>query len=108
MGDSTLINGDLGSRRLIPELEASGMEEDGGCCGAAGPHWGISTQALRQKETRLHRMAQFLAAGLLVLISVSVALFITVMHAGRSCRTPDRQVNSPVPACVVLPCVDHL
>lgn len=87
-----------GSRRL----ETLGMEEDGGCCrccGAAGPHGNnISTKALRQKETRLQRIAQCLAAGLLVLISVALALLITVVHAWRGSHSPDGQVNFSIPA----------
>lgn len=65
------------------EWETSGMDTDGCycCTGAAELHRRDMVQALRRKEIRLQRMAQFLVAGLLVLISVSVVLFVTVAYA---------------------------
>lgn len=92
-----------GSRRLIPDWKTSGMEEDCCCCGGvAGLHRQNTIQVLRQKQIRLQRMARFLAAGLLVLISLSVAVLITVVRGGRSHQSPDRQVNLSIPAQSVV------
>lgn len=47
-------------------------------------------------------MARFLAAGLLVLISLFVAVLITVVRGGRGHQSPDRQVNLSIPAQSVV------
>ncbi|XP_045891912.1 lymphotoxin-alpha-like [Micropterus dolomieu] len=84
-----------GKRLLIHEWEAGGMEEDGCCC-CCGVEAGLHQQnaliqLLRQKETRLQRMARFLVAALLLLFSVALALLLTVLLGGRSHQSPDGQ-----------------
>lgn len=84
-----------GSRRLILAWETSGMEEDGCCCGGEArlhPQQTLN-HLLRQKETRLQRMAQCLAVGLLLLISVALGLLVTALHGGRGHQSPDNQVG---------------
>ncbi|XP_044051600.1 tumor necrosis factor ligand superfamily member 15 [Siniperca chuatsi] len=72
------------SRRLIREWETSGMEEQGCCCRLeAGIHRQDTVIELRQKTTRLQRMAQFLAVALLLLTSVALALLLTVVLGER-------------------------
>ncbi|XP_073322156.1 lymphotoxin-alpha-like [Pagrus major] len=82
-----------GSRRLIRAWETSGMEGHGCCCGgeASSHRQDTLIQFLRQKETRLQRMVQFLAVGLLLLISLAVGLLITAVHGGRGAQPPNRQ-----------------
>lgn len=75
-----------GSGRLIPEWKNHSMEEDYDYCfeGAAGLHGrDAAIKNLRQREIRLQRMGHFLAAGLLVLISVSVTLLVITVQGGR-------------------------
>lgn len=88
-----------GRQRLMHEWETSGMDTDGcNCCtGAAELYRRDTVHALRLKEIRLQRMAQFLAAGILVLISVSVVLFVTVAYARRSHHFQDSQVTRSIP-----------
>lgn len=90
-----------GSGRLIPEWENDSMEEDYDCCfeGAAGLHErGAAIENLRQREIRLQRMGQFLAAGLLVLISVSVALLVITAQGGRHHPSSEGKVKTDIPA----------
>ncbi|XP_070761208.1 lymphotoxin-alpha-like [Enoplosus armatus] len=80
--------------KLIGEWGASGMEEDGCCCCGveAGLHRrNTLLQLLRQKETRLRRMGQFLAAALLLLILAALALLLAVVLGGRGHQSPDSQ-----------------
>ncbi|KAA8592829.1 lymphotoxin-alpha [Etheostoma spectabile] len=76
------------------EWETGCMEEEGCCCccccccvegeGEAGLHRKTTLfKFLRQKETRLQRMAQFVAAALLLLTAVVLALLVTVVLGGR-------------------------
>lgn len=76
-----------GDRRLI-----RGMEEDG--CSSCGGEAGLHRQnTLILKEKRQRRMAPFLAAALLVLISVALALLIMVVLTGRGHQSPDGKVS---------------
>lgn len=97
-----------GSGRLIPEWENNGMEEDYDCCceGAVGLHGrDAAIMNLRQREIRLQRMGHFLAAGLLVLISVSVALLVITVQGGRHHPSSDGKVKkTTLPECFVERC----
>ncbi|XP_078106127.1 lymphotoxin-alpha-like [Sander vitreus] len=81
-----------GNRRMIREWETGCMEDKGCCCccccgvgeGEAGLHrQNTLYHLLRQQETRLRRMAQFLAVALLLLVALVVALLTTVALGGR-------------------------
>ncbi|XP_035851598.1 tumor necrosis factor-like isoform X2 [Sander lucioperca] len=81
-----------GRRRMIREWETGSMEDEGCCCCCSGVgeegESGLHRQNtvfhfLRQQETRLRRMAQFLAVALLLLVALVVALLTTVVLGGR-------------------------
>lgn len=80
-----------GNRRLV-----RGMEEDGCRCGGEAGLRQRNTfgRLLRQKETRLQRMAPFLAAALLLLASVALALLTVVALGGRGHQSPGSQVRA--------------
>ncbi|XP_040010993.1 tumor necrosis factor ligand superfamily member 15-like [Xiphias gladius] len=85
-----------GSRRLIREWETIGMEEDDSCCCCCEREAGLHRQntliqLLRQKESRLQRMARFLAVALLLLVLAALALLVTVVLKGRGHQSPDSQ-----------------
>ncbi|KAF1388782.1 hypothetical protein PFLUV_G00066230 [Perca fluviatilis] len=77
------------SRRLIREWDTGCMEDEGCCCCGVGEgESGLHRQNtlfhhLRQQETRLRRMAQFLTVALLLLVALVVALLVTVVLGGR-------------------------
>lgn len=88
-----------GSGRLIAEWENDDMEEDYDCCceGAVRLHGrDAAIENLRQREIRLQRMGHFLAAGLLVLISVSVALLVITVQEGRHQPSSEDKVKTDI------------
>ncbi|XP_034727989.1 tumor necrosis factor ligand superfamily member 6-like [Etheostoma cragini] len=88
------------------EWETGCMEEEGCCCfvegegegegeGEAGLHRKNALfNFLRQKEKRLRRMAQFLAAALLLLVALVLALLVTVVLGVRCHHQPMMQPDS--------------
>ncbi|TDH12385.1 hypothetical protein EPR50_G00045990 [Perca flavescens] len=81
------------SRRRIREWDIGCMEEEDCCCCGVGVGVGEGVSGLhrqntlfhllRQQETRLRRMAQFLTVALLLLVALVVALLVTVVLGGR-------------------------
>lgn len=100
-----------GSRQLIGEWEASGMEEDGCCsrccCGGVGggeTRYRQQTliQFLRQKDTRLQRMARFLSVAVLLLISMTLASLIATVYGARCHQSPESQPTMlPLPGITI-------